>query len=88
MTLKDFSTLLHLSNVLSDINFEDFTLECANWTFTPRQPNFRDLRKIFESLIMESIDITRILNRHFRLEMSGWYYTPYEAKAFLGLRPD
>lgn len=36
---------------------------------------------------MESADITKIRNKNFRLEMSGWYYTLAEAHAFLGLDP-
>lgn len=85
-TLKDFNDLIRLSHQLSNINFEDFILECASWTFTPNQPTFKDLRKIFESVISEAADITKILNKHFRIEMSGWYYTVAQAKSFLGFR--
>ena len=44
VTLKEFNELLRLSHHLSDINFEDFSLQCANWTFSPNQPTFTELK--------------------------------------------
>lgn len=88
VTLKDFNDLLRLAHYMSDINFEDFSLQCANWSFTPSQPTFQELENTFKALILDSTDITKILNKRFRLEMSGWYYKPHDAKAFLGFMLD
>jgi hypothetical protein len=53
----------------------------------PHQPNYKDLNRIFDGLI-KAMDFAKIQNKHFRLEMSGWFHNVYDAKAFLGFRLD
>lgn len=44
VVLDDFVSFLELMIGVghgTNQNFEDFSLQCANWVFKPRQPNFR-----------------------------------------------
>lgn len=86
VTLRDFEELLRLSLELTDINFEDFSLQCANWKFIDGQPQYYSLEKIFTDLITECGELKPIQNKQFRLEMSGWYYSEADAKNFLNFR--
>jgi hypothetical protein len=43
VALKDFLTLFDLMcgmGIDENASFEDFSLQCANWRFTPRQPTW------------------------------------------------
>ena len=88
VTMEDFEVLLRLSYDLTDINFEQFSLQCANWKFAKKQPTFAGLYEIFERLISNCEDggLNHIKNKLFRLEMSGWFYEIGDAKYFLGFR--
>ena len=41
--LKGFKRLLFLSLELSEPNFEEFTLQCSNWSFSNGQPRITEL---------------------------------------------
>ena len=41
VTLKEFEYLMKLAVELTDIMFEDFSLQCANWKFYKGQPTFK-----------------------------------------------
>ena len=88
VTMEDFEVLLRLSHDLTDINFEQFSLQCANWKFAKKQPTFAGLYEIFERLVRDCGDggLNTIKNKQFRLEMSGWSYEIGDAKYFLGFR--
>lgn len=48
VTLEDFGMLFRLIKIgVNNPNFEDFSLQCANWTFQKRQPTLTELMSIF-----------------------------------------
>ena len=81
VTLKDFEKFLKIAIDMSEINFEEFSLQCANWTFASGQPKSTELQQALETFTKNAY--STIKNKKFRLEMSGWYYTEREALNFL-----
>lgn len=82
--LKDFEALFSLMFDLTDLNFEDFSLQCANWKFHEMQPKFSQVLKVFLDQTERIDEITKLRYKFWRLEISGWYYSENDAKNLLG----